>query len=161
MSSDNGHQEHKHSENQCAFCTIASGRDATSLLHVDQSIVAFNDIKPAANNHILIVPKKHIASINNLKSHDLETVKKMKEVGLQLISGRLCKTVDELSKSNNRKERAYLMGFTSPPFNSINHIHMHVLSTPITTWWPKSLGFGKFIFRNVDDIIAKIESQQE
>ncbi|CAG8736929.1 15217_t:CDS:2, partial [Funneliformis caledonium] len=142
MSSDVGsHQNHNPSENQCVFCTVASGRDTTSLLHVDESIVAFNDRKPAADQHILIVPKKHLVSINDLKSHDLETVKKMKEVGLQLISGRLCKSVDELLKSNITKERAYLMGFVSPPFNSINHIHMHVLSTPITTWWPKSLGF--------------------
>jgi hypothetical protein len=35
---------------------------------------------------------------------------------------------------------------------------MHVLSKPITTWWPKSLGFGRFIFRNVDDVIAKMEN---
>lgn len=49
------------------------------------------------------------------------------------------------------------MGFVSPPFNSINHIHLHILSKPVTTWWPKSLAFGKFIFKDIDDVISKME----
>ncbi|CAB4437801.1 unnamed protein product [Rhizophagus irregularis] len=130
----------------------SASRDSTSLLHVDEIVVAFNDIKPSATHHILVVPKKHIPSINNLKKDDLETVKKMKEVGLNIISCRLNKSVDELNKG-----KTYQMGFVSPPFNSINHIHLHILSKPVTTWWPKSLAFGKFIFKDIDDVISKME----
>ncbi|RIA98743.1 HIT-like domain-containing protein [Glomus cerebriforme] len=162
MSSDdiNDH-DHEQESNQCTFCAISSERDFTSLLYVDENVVAFNDIKPAATHHVLVVPKKHIPNVNSLKNDDLETVKKMKEVGLQIISRRLHESVDDLQKNyQDKKERTYQIGFVSPPFNSINHIHMHVLSKPIKTWWPRSLGFGRFIFKDIDDVINKIENSQ-
>ncbi|RGB32721.1 HIT-like domain-containing protein [Rhizophagus diaphanus] len=148
----NNHNDSNDNHEECLFCSISASRDPTSLLHVDEIVVAFNDIKPSATHHILVVPKKHIPSINNLKKDDLETVKKMKEVGLNIISCRLNKSVDELNKA-----KTYQMGFVSPPFNSINHIHLHILSKPVKTWWPKSLAFSRFIFRDIDDVISKME----
>ncbi|GBC06915.1 hypothetical protein RclHR1_07140002 [Rhizophagus clarus] len=129
--SDSNDHNHEESSKHCLFCSITTSRDLTSLLHVDEKVVAFNDIRPAATHHILVVPKRHIPSINSLKKDDIETVKKMKEVGLNILSCRLNKSVDELNEGI--KAKLYQIGFVSPPFNSINHIHLHVLSRPITT----------------------------
>ncbi|CAG8576107.1 2119_t:CDS:2, partial [Dentiscutata heterogama] len=88
----------------------------------DGQIVAFNDKYPAANHHILVIPKRHIKNINGFTKEDVE------------------------------------MGFGSPPFNSVLHVHMHVLSKPVTCSWPRSMAFGNWIFRNVDEVIAKLSN---
>ncbi|MGB5984959.1 MAG: histidine triad nucleotide-binding protein [Desulfobacterales bacterium] len=54
----------------CIFCPIAQGQTETELLFEDEQMVAFRDIHPHAPVHILIVPKKHIRSINDLEPED-------------------------------------------------------------------------------------------
>ncbi|CAG8575365.1 13683_t:CDS:2, partial [Acaulospora morrowiae] len=130
----------------CIFCKIASGNDAsTTLLYNDESVVAFKDISPAAEHHFLVIPKKHIKNINELKKDDNELVKNMKETGLKLISEKLGESQSSITSTE------YLIGFVSPPFNSVAHMHMHVLTKPITCWWPRSVVFGRWIFKNVDE----------
>ncbi|RHZ88602.1 hypothetical protein Glove_22g216 [Diversispora epigaea] len=76
----------------------------------------------------------------------------MKEIGLRIISEKL----GELESSITSTE--YLIGFVSPPFNTVPHVHMHVLTKPITCWWPRSMAFGSWIFKNVDELIDKIDN---
>ena len=54
----------------CLFCRISSGATDTEFLHETDSLVVFKDINPAARIHLLIVPKKHIRSINDLQDED-------------------------------------------------------------------------------------------
>ena len=54
----------------CIFCKIISGEIPSTKLYSDESVIAFRDINPVAPTHILIVPKKHIASINELTTTD-------------------------------------------------------------------------------------------
>ena len=54
----------------CIFCPIAQGRTDTELLYEDDQMVAFRDINPHAPVHLLIVPKQHIRSINDLTPED-------------------------------------------------------------------------------------------
>ncbi|RHZ88604.1 hypothetical protein Glove_22g215 [Diversispora epigaea] len=57
----------------CIFCKIASGNNpSTTLLYSDESVVAFDDISPAAEHHFLVIPKKHIKNINEFKKDDVE-----------------------------------------------------------------------------------------
>ena len=57
-------------ETECIFCQIARGESAAKLVYEEENLVAFNDIKPHAPVHILLVPKKHIRSINDLEEED-------------------------------------------------------------------------------------------
>ncbi len=50
----------------CIFCTIASGKTGTDLLFEDEQCAAFHDINPQAPTHILVIPKRHISSLNDL-----------------------------------------------------------------------------------------------
>lgn len=54
----------------CLFCRIADGRTDTEFLYDDQNLVIFQDIHPHAPVHLLIVPKRHIRSINDLQDED-------------------------------------------------------------------------------------------
>lgn len=61
----------------CLFCSIARGKTDTHFLYEDDEIVVFKDKYPYRPVHLLIVPKRHIRSINDLAPDDLEIVGKM------------------------------------------------------------------------------------
>ena len=54
----------------CLFCKIIAGQIPAAMVHQDDTLVAFKDINPQAPLHLLIVPKKHIASLNELSAED-------------------------------------------------------------------------------------------
>lgn len=61
-------------EQNCIFCQIISGEKPAEFVYKGESVVAFKDIKPHAPIHILIVPRKHIRSINDLEEEDREII---------------------------------------------------------------------------------------
>ena len=64
-------------ETSCLFCNIANEKMSTELLYKNENLVVFKDIKPHAPVHMLIVPKQHIRSINDLTAADLPLVSEM------------------------------------------------------------------------------------
>lgn len=54
----------------CTFCKIVSGEAKATIIYRDEQVTAFRDIHPVAPTHILIVPNKHIESVNTLASED-------------------------------------------------------------------------------------------
>jgi len=56
--------------NDCIFCKIANKQIPSQTIYEDQNIIAFNDIDPAAPIHILVIPKKHIEKVTDLKPED-------------------------------------------------------------------------------------------
>ena len=63
--------------NNCLFCQISRGETSTEFLFENDTLVVFKDINPAAPVHILIVPKKHVRSINDLTESDRPIVSEM------------------------------------------------------------------------------------
>lgn len=101
----------------CIFCKITAKEDPkTEILFEDEQFVVFRDIRPASTYHVLVVPKHHIVNANYLTSNDVELVKKMKTIGLDLL---------ESSKLDSNDA---LMGFHLPPFISVRHLHLHVIA---------------------------------
>lgn len=101
----------------CLFCKIANKEMPTSLTYEDDLVVAFNDIYPKAPIHQLIVPKKHIATINDLSSAD------------EALVGRLFIVAAQLAKQHNIAERGYrvLMNCNQEGGQIIYHMHLHLL----------------------------------
>ncbi len=62
---------------KCLFCQIASKETSTEILFENDILVVFKDIKPAAPVHLLVVPKKHIRSINDLAETDRSILSEM------------------------------------------------------------------------------------
>ena len=64
-------------DEQCRFCEIIRGEKKADYVFEDDTLVVFKDIYPAAPVHLLVVPRKHIRSINDLKEEDLGILEKM------------------------------------------------------------------------------------
>ena len=62
------------SNDRCLFCRIASGEIPSKKVYEDKDVVAFNDINPQAPTHVLVVPRKHIASLDEMSEADVATV---------------------------------------------------------------------------------------
>ena len=54
----------------CLFCKVVAGQIPASIVYQDDRLVAFNDINPQAPMHVLIVPRRHIATLNDLQAAD-------------------------------------------------------------------------------------------
>ncbi len=108
----------------CIFCKIANKQVPAELVHEDELAVAFWDINPQAPTHILIVPKKHIASLAEAGEEDtallghLHKVAREKAASLKLASFRLV--------INNGREAG----------QSVDHIHYHLLGGRPMGWPP-------------------------
>ncbi|PWA37547.1 bifunctional adenosine 5'-phosphosulfate phosphorylase/adenylylsulfatase HINT4 [Artemisia annua] len=125
----------------CIFCSqIISNNTSTKLLHADDKVVAFQDINPSAFRHYLVIPVEHIATVKDLqpRTQDYSLVSHMLDVGQMLL------TRDAPNSTR------YRFGFHQPPFNSVNHLHLHCLALPYSPRWKRvkysSLGpLGGFI----------------
>ena len=102
---------------KCLFCNIASGKTDTEILHETKDIVVFRDINPHAPVHLLIVPKKHIRSINDLQPEDSEIVSK------------LIYTAKEMAGRMGINESGYRIFFNVEKGGGqvIFHLHLHMI----------------------------------
>ncbi len=75
-------------EEKCIFCKIIKGEQPADFLYQDESLVVFKDIRPHAPVHLLIVPRKHIRSLNDLEEKDkgivLEMIVRAKEMAREV-----------------------------------------------------------------------------
>ncbi|XP_057463965.1 bifunctional adenosine 5'-phosphosulfate phosphorylase/adenylylsulfatase HINT4 isoform X2 [Actinidia eriantha] len=110
----------------CIFCQIArSSTTTTPLLHSDDKVVAFQDINPSALRHYLVISVGHIPTVKDLqrKPEDFSLVSHMLNVGQTLLH----------RDAPHSKE--YRFGFHQPPWNSVDHLHLHCLALPFTPRW--------------------------
>ena len=105
----------------CIFCKIvnlpAGEKIPTELVYEDSEIIAFNDVHPVAPIHILIIPKKHIETINDLSNEDGKLVGKM------IIVAR------DLAKKLKISENGYKLLFRTGKDGGqeVSHIHLHLI----------------------------------
>lgn len=123
-------------ETKCIFCKIGDGRvkpggkkNPKELIFENDEIAAFDDMNAGAASHSLVIPKRHL---KNCWSLSLELLNNMEEVGLQL-----------LKDQNPVGDKPSVMFFIRPPFNSVYHVHLHVMVLPLTDSIlnPRRLGF--------------------
>jgi histidine triad (HIT) family protein len=102
---------------RCTFCQIIAGEKPSHTVYKDESVTAFHDIHPVAPTHILIVPNKHITSINNLTYSD------------ETLIGHLFMVASQLAKGEGIEKSGYrLILNTGPHANqTIYHLHLHLI----------------------------------
>lgn len=100
----------------CIFCKIINGEMDTKFLYEDDSVVVFNDIRPKANTHILIVSKKHIPSLMHLDNDDDKLMGHMVQI--------LPKIAANLGISSFRT----IVNTGAESGQEVDHLHFHLLS---------------------------------
>ncbi|MBQ7256449.1 MAG: histidine triad nucleotide-binding protein [Abditibacteriota bacterium] len=100
----------------CIFCKIAN-KEMGSLLYEDDKVAAFNDINAQAPIHILIVPKKHISTLNELREED------------EALVGHMAFVASNLAKEKGIDKNGYrlIMNCNHDAGQTVFHIHMHLL----------------------------------
>jgi len=101
----------------CVFCQIASGEIAADILHQDTELVAFRDIYPQAPKHIIVIPKSHIASVEDLAHQHRDLI------------GRLILLARELAGREGMSASGYRLVINCGPDGGqlIPHLHLHLL----------------------------------
>ena len=101
----------------CIFCKIACKEIPAKLVYEDDLVVAFGDINPQAPVHILVIPKKHIETIDHLDPKD------------EKIVGALIYAAQKIAREKGIAEKGYRLTFNvrSHGGQVIEHIHLHLL----------------------------------
>lgn len=101
----------------CIFCKISQYKMTTKLVYEDHDLVAFSDIVPKAPIHFLIVPKKHIATLNEIKESDENLI------------GKMVLIAKKLAIDHNISESGYRLVFNVRRHAGqiVDHIHLHLL----------------------------------
>ena len=110
----------------CLFCRIIRGEAKAAIVHRDEKVVAFHDIHPVAPTHILIVPTKHLASLQELQKEDLELLGSMMAVAREVGGG------------EGRASGGYrlVINTGADAGQSVPHLHMHLLAGRRMQWPP-------------------------
>lgn len=114
------------SEADCLFCRFSSGEIATDIVYQSEHVMAFRDINPQAPTHVLIIPRRHIATINDLD-----------ELGAADI-GRLFLAAKEIAAQEGFSEEGYrvTMNCNAAAGQTVFHIHLHLLGGRQFGWPP-------------------------
>lgn len=112
--------------NECLFCQIAAGKMASDIVYEDNDVIAFNDISPEAPTHVLIVPRRHVASLNETVGGDAPLL------------GKMMTTAVKLAKQRNLDSDGYrlVMNTGREAGQTVDHIHLHLLGGRALTWPP-------------------------
>ncbi|CAN9513927.1 unnamed protein product [Ophioblennius macclurei] len=139
-------------EKKCIFCKIVNHEMDTELLHRDEEISCFRDIKPAAPHHYLVVPTKHVGNCKSLHKEHVPLVKQMVETGKEI-----------LQKCNVTDLSDVRFGFHWPPFCSVTHLHLHVLAPASQMGFMSRLFYrlNSYWFVTADQLIELLNSKGE
>jgi len=110
----------------CIFCRIAAKEIPSKIVYEDDLIVAFDDIRPQAPIHTLIVPKTHYASLNNLPADGAEVI------------GHILAKAPEIAAVKEIKASGYRLVLNTGPDSGqdVFHIHFHLLGGRKMRWPP-------------------------
>jgi len=110
----------------CLFCRIIAGEIPATKVYEDDTLVAFNDINPQAPMHVLIVPRVHVATLNDLgANHDA-------------VVGAMVRRAAAIAAERGYAERGYRTVFNcnADAGQAVFHIHLHVLGGRTMGWPP-------------------------
>ncbi len=110
----------------CAFCRIVSGQADAEVVYRDEQVTAFHDVHPQAPVHVLIIPNRHIRSVNEIKETNVNLVGQM-----FLLARRL---VEELEIAHSGYRLVINTGRDGG--QSVEHLHLHLLGGRQMRWSP-------------------------
>lgn len=113
-----------HSEENCLFCKIVAGEIPATKIYEDEQVLAFDDINGQAPVHVLVIPKKHIATCDEAKEQDLD------------VMGRLFFGARKVAQQKNIEDYRLVMNNGAGAGQSVFHVHLHVMGGRSLSWPP-------------------------
>lgn len=110
----------------CLFCKMVGGEIKPHIVFEDDDVLAFREIEPKAPSHLLIIPKKHIASLNDVKPEDITIMGKVFHA-VKVVAGQ-----EGLAESGYRT----VINCNRDAGQSVFHIHVHLLGGRALSWPP-------------------------
>jgi histidine triad (HIT) family protein len=109
----------------CIFCKIAAGEIPAKIAYQDPDLVAFHDLNPQAPVHVLVIPRKHLASSNDLP-------------GEEALAGRIWNRIPEIAGQLGVRDTGYrvVSNCGAPAGQSVFHLHFHLLGGRPMGWPP-------------------------
>ena len=110
----------------CLFCEIVAGRIPAKVVYQDEDVMAFHDVSPQAPSHTLIIPKKHVTSILDLKPED------------DALVGSLVRKARDLAQAAGLGDKGFRLVFNcgEDAGYSVYHIHLHLVGGRKLGWPP-------------------------
>ena len=110
----------------CLFCKIINRDIPAAIVYEDDRVLAFNDINPQAPTHVLLIPKRHVASLNDLGVEDDQIV------------GELVRRAAAIAKDRGLSAEGYRTVFNTNrgAGQTVFHIHFHLLGGRSMQWPP-------------------------
>lgn len=111
---------------KCIFCRMVDGEIQPDVVYEDDDVLAFRDVNPQAPTHVLVIPKEHIATTNDLDADNAHLVSKC------------CLAARQVAVDEGIAERGYRMVLNCNPEagQSVYHIHLHLLGGRPMNWPP-------------------------
>jgi histidine triad (HIT) family protein len=112
--------------NTCLFCRIARKEIPASVIYEDDELVVFNDINPQAPLHALVIPKRHVATLNDLSSAD------------DALVGNMVRRAAAIASDKGYAEGGFRTVFNTnaQAGQTVFHIHLHLLAGRGLSWPP-------------------------
>jgi len=101
---------------ECLFCKIIKKEIPSEIIYENDKVIVFKDIHPKAEVHLLILPKKHIVSVNHLEEEDKE------------LMGELISTAQKIAKEKKLTGYKLIINVGREAGQIIDHLHLHLLS---------------------------------
>ena len=110
----------------CLFCRIETGQIPASIVYQDDRLMAFQDLNPKAPLHVLIIPRRHIATLNDLTAGDDSLV------------GEMIRRAAAIAQEHGYADRGYRTVFNCnrEAGQSVFHVHLHLLAGRSMAWPP-------------------------
>lgn len=112
---------------ECIFCKIVAGKSPANIIYQDDSVIAFDDLYPKAPQHKLIIPRKHIATLNDLTEEDSGLIDHMIFVAKKLAA--------ELQIAENGYR--VVINCNADGGQVVYHLHLHLMGGRSMHWPPK------------------------
>lgn len=111
---------------RCIFCRIVLGEVPATVVHEEEDLLAFRDLSPQAPEHILLIPKRHIPSVDGIEDED------------QAVMGRLVLAARDVARRQGLAEGGYRLvaNVGEDGGQSVEHLHLHLLGGRPLSWPP-------------------------
>ena len=110
----------------CLFCKIVEGTIPSKKVYEDEEVVAFDDIQPQAPIHVLVIPKKHVATLNDLAPED------------DAVAGKLLRVAAKIARERGIADRGWraTVNVNRDAHQLVFHVHLHLMGGRPFGWPP-------------------------